>query len=129
MKILTFTAIALTALTTGILASPVQAIPSTPTTLKQSVVYSNADLGRAKNLARQAAERENGGLSQYSAEAAMHGPISEAPYRVNRDGTVTFDFLGGRPGFTVPTLQSIVTVNLSNWEVVIEYNGPIQAER
>jgi hypothetical protein len=86
----------------------------------------NFDLSRAKNLARQAAERANGGLSQYRAEPAMHGPSADAPYVDNGDGTWTFTFRGGVPGSPDYTTESVVTVDGSNWGVAIDYNGPIR---
>ena len=83
-------------------------------------------LNRAKNLARQAAERANGGLNYYRAENAMHGPAAEAPFVENEDGTVTFTFVGGSPGFTTPTVQTIATVNLETGAVQLNYNGSIR---
>ncbi|WNZ23177.1 hypothetical protein HJG54_10135 [Leptolyngbya sp. NK1-12] len=83
-------------------------------------------LNRAKNLARMAAERENGGLSVYQAEAAMHGPSAESPFVDNGDGTLTFNFVGGPPGFTTPTVESVVTVNTIDWTITMDYNGPIR---
>lgn len=83
-------------------------------------------LNRAKNLARQAAERANGGLNYYRAENAMHGPAAEAPFVENGDGTVTFTFVGGSPGFTTPTVQTIATVNLETGAVQLNYNGSIR---
>jgi hypothetical protein len=90
--------------------------------------YNVIDLSRAKNLARQAAERANGGVSNYTAEPAMHGPASESPYRVNADGTVTFTFVGGEPGYAVPSIESVVTVDPNGWAVTVDYNGSIRAE-
>jgi hypothetical protein len=88
------------------------------------------DLNRAKNLARQAAERENGGLGQYRAEPSMHGPSVDAPYVVNPDGSWTFTFLGYDPQESQPSgtilysVESMVTVSQTG-QVTIEYNGPI----
>lgn len=82
-------------------------------------------LTRAKNLARQAAERENGGLSKYRAEASMYGPAIDSPYVENDDGSVTFSFKGGPPGFTVPALETVATVSPAGI-VAIGYNGPIR---
>ena len=83
-------------------------------------------LQRAKNLARQAAEKYNGGLGKYRAERSMHGPTSEAPYVDNGDGSWTFTFLGGPPGWTTPTIESVVTVIESGWDISIDYNGPVR---
>ena len=84
------------------------------------------NLNRAKNLARQTAEKANGGLSRYQAEAAMHGLAAEAPFVDNGDGTFTFTFLGGKPGFTAATVQSVVTVNATAWTIHLDYNGVIR---
>ncbi|MBL1175258.1 hypothetical protein [Pantanalinema sp. GBBB05] len=83
------------------------------------------DLNRAKNLARQAAEEANGGLRVYRAEASMHGPAKQCPYVDNGDSW-TFTFLGGRPGVTTMTIQSVVTVYKASSRVVVAYNGPVR---
>lgn len=116
--------------TAAIVAQPVQAqLTITPEqTLSISITESAAQSGqlnRAKNLARQAAEKTNGGLRYYRAEASMHGPAAEAPFVENSDGTVTFTFLGGAPGYTTPTVKTVATVNLTTGTVEINYNGSI----
>lgn len=83
-------------------------------------------LGRAKNLARQAAEAANGGLVKYRADASMHGPISIAPCVDNGDGTWTFTVKGGKPGFTTPTQETVVKVDGNTWKTTIVSNGPIR---
>ncbi len=83
-------------------------------------------LSRAKNYARQVAEQTNGGLQVYRTEAMMHRPIEETDYVKNSDGTVTFTFYGGRPGFSSPTVKSIITVNLTSGETHLDYNGEIR---
>ncbi len=85
----------------------------------------HVDLNRAKNLARQAAEAANGGLKYYRAEASMHGPAAQCPYVDNGDSW-TFTFLGGRPGSTVMTTESVVTVYKNTPRVVVVYNGAIR---
>ncbi len=84
-------------------------------------------LGRARNLARQAAEAANGGLEVYRADASMHGRISDAPCVDNGDGSWTFTVKGGTPGFTTPTKETVVTVNSNGWTVKVDYNGPIRS--
>lgn len=84
------------------------------------------DLNRAKNYARQAIETLNGGLGLYHAEDGMHGPAEASPYQDNGDGTWTFVFLGGAPGWTTPTVESEVTVNQNTGAVTVLYNGAIR---
>lgn len=87
------------------------------------------DLNRAKNYARQAAEQLNGGLGEYRAEPAMHGPSREAPYEVNDDGTLTFTFLGRAPEASTYTVESVVIVDPETWDIGIEYNGAVRGDR
>lgn len=89
------------------------------------------DLNRAKNLARQAAERTNGGLGQYRAEPSMHRDGAETPHVVNADGSWTFTFQGYDPrnipasGAVVYSYESVITVSPTG-TVTIDYNGPIR---
>ncbi|MBE9077019.1 hypothetical protein IQ241_06860 [Romeria aff. gracilis LEGE 07310] len=88
-------------------------------------------LVRAKNEARQAAERLNGGLNEYRAESAMHGSILQVPYVDNNDGTVTFTFRGGNPADVaagIYSVESIITVDVTSWETVIDYNGDLRTD-
>lgn len=80
------------------------------------------DLNKAKNFARQAAERANGGLGNYRAEPAMHGQASKSPYKDNGNGTWTFSFSGSRPGETTPCYESVVTVSRQDWKVTVDSN-------
>lgn len=121
-------------LTLGVLSIDIpsamaQLVITPRTTLPLSVTDSAeraGQLNRAKNLARQSAEKANGGLGNYRAEDAMHGPAAESPFVENADGTVTFDFVGSRPGTDTPSIQTIATVNLETGEVRLDYNGPIR---
>lgn len=101
-------------------------IPGTVTPPGKVRTIDNSDgvITRAMNLARQAAERANGGLSNYRAETAMYGPSEKAPYIVNGDNSLTFTFLGGRPALP-PSIQSVVTVAADASTIRIDYNGPI----
>lgn len=121
--------LALGSLSIGIPVAKAQLIITPRTTLPLSVTESverAGQLNRAKNLARQAAEKANGGLSNYRAESAMHGPAAETPFVENEDGTVTFTFVGSRPGDNTPVVQTIATVDLATGEVNLDYNGPIR---
>ena len=121
--------LALGSLTAGIPDAKAQLIITPRTTLPLSVMESAeraGQLNRAKNLARQTAEKANGGLGNYRAEDAMHGPAAEAPFVENEDGTVTFTFVGSRPGNNTPVVQTIATVDLATGEVSLDYNGPIR---
>ncbi|AFZ16334.1 hypothetical protein [Allocoleopsis franciscana] len=119
----------LTALTLGslpLVAQTPTTTEGTPTTerrLDRSVLI---DLNRAKNLARQAAERANGGLGFYRAESSMHGPAAQSPYVDNGNGTWTFTFRGTMPGETIPSYESVVTVSTEG-NVTMDYNGPVRA--
>jgi hypothetical protein len=86
------------------------------------------DLNRAKNLARQAAEEANGGLRIYRAEASMHGPAKQSPYVDNGDSW-TWTFLGGRPGSSLTTIETVVTVYKEIRRVVVNYNGAVRSVR
>lgn len=86
------------------------------------------NLNRAKNMARIAAERANGGLSNYRAEISMHGPAIEAPFVDNRDGTLTFTFLGRKPESTEYTIETVVTVAKDASEINVDYNGPVRQQ-
>jgi hypothetical protein len=102
-----------------------QTTEQTQTTTTTVYRISSADLNRAKNYARQAAEERNGGIQRYRAEDAMHGPVSQTRYVENGNGTVTFTFYGGTPNAR-PTIESVVTVAINGWKTHIDYNGPIR---
>lgn len=96
-----------------------------PTITEGNVTYVTPSLTRAKNLARQAAEKANGGLSNYRAEASMYGPSYEAPCVDNGNNTWKFTFTGSKPGSTTPSVKTIVTVAKDGSEVKVDYNSPI----
>jgi hypothetical protein len=89
------------------------------------VINNNIELNRAKNLARQAAEAANGGLGNYRAEASMHGTSKESPFVDNGDGSWTFTFKGYKPGSSVYTVETVVTVS-TDGRIRVDYNGQIR---
>lgn len=125
---------ALTALTVGSLPLYAQTpsttegttTESTTTTERQVDAAVLLDLNRAKNVARQAAEKANGGLGNYRSELAMHGPASQAPYVDNGNGSWTFTFKGRRPDSDDYTIESAVTVH-SDGRVNVDYNGAVRS--
>ena len=106
--------------------APFSITPTNPLNLQiQNSAAQAGNLNRAKNLARQTAEKANGGLGLYRAEASMHGPAAEAPFIDNGNGTYTFTFLGGKPGYTTPSVQSVVTVNTTDWSTHMDSNAAV----
>lgn len=85
------------------------------------------ELGRARNLARQTAEAANGGLANYRTDASMHGRLSDAVCVDNGNGSWTFTIKGGAPGFVAPTVETVVTVDSSAWQVKVDYNGTVRS--
>jgi hypothetical protein len=119
--------IALSTLVVGVspaLSNPLRSSQSQLTDI--TVISNNIELNRAKNLARQAAENANGGLGQYRAEASMHGASAESPFVDNGDGTWTFTFQGRKPGSSVYTVETVVTVS-QDGSITVNYNGRIRS--
>lgn len=83
------------------------------------------NLGRAENLARQAAEQANGGIQNYRAENSMYGPAERSPHIYDGRGSWTFTFNGHRPDSPTPTVKSVVTVSRTGI-VNVNYNAPIR---
>lgn len=107
-------------------ATPMLQNPAVPVPKAQLPGPSDdAFVTKAQNLARQAAIRANGGLSQYRPEPSMFGPSKQAPYTRNADGGLTFQFKGGTPNSTVLSVESVVTI-LPDSNVVVNYNGPLR---
>ncbi|MEM9138123.1 MAG: purine nucleoside permease [Cyanobacteria bacterium P01_F01_bin.42] len=99
-----------------------------PSTISPSTPGASQDLyflARAKNLARQAAVLENGGLSLYRPELSMFGPALQSPFQRNEDGSVTFRFQGGMPGATLLDRETEVLVD-AGAGVTVVYNGPVR---
>jgi hypothetical protein len=82
-------------------------------------------INRAKNLARQAAITANGGLERYRPDPAMFGPAIQTQYLRNADGSITFSFMGGSPGFSTPSIETVATV-MPGGSVKLDYNGPLR---
>ncbi len=82
-------------------------------------------INRAKNLARQAAITANGGLERYRPDPAMFGPAIQTQYLRNADGSITFSFMGGAPGFSTPSIETVATV-MPGGSVKLDYNGPLR---
>ncbi len=79
-------------------------------------------LSRARNLARQAGERVNGGLQVYRVEAAMHGNAANSPF-VDASDAWVFRFRGGAPGTALNTIETEVRVDKATFATSVIYNG------
>ncbi len=119
----------ITTVATALLTLPVSALPMSAQTISTSlppgskmIFINDIAFNRAKNLARQTAEKINGGLSHYRAESSMYGSAWETPYKDNGDGTWTFSFTGHKPDSTIPSTKSIITVS-QNGQIAVKYNG------
>jgi hypothetical protein len=88
-------------------------------------VNEDAFFAKARNLARQAAIKANGGLARYRPEPAMFGPSAQTPAVKNANGSITFTFKGGAPNTSELITQSVVTVDPAG-SVNLEYNGPVR---
>ncbi|MFQ4140157.1 hypothetical protein PGN35_027975 [Nodosilinea sp. PGN35] len=86
---------------------------------------------RGRNIARAAAEAANGGLENYMAEPAMHGPTANAPVVISEDGSLLFTFKGFRPedrdinGDPTFSFETEVLVNPDRTFAIL-YNGPLR---
>ena len=118
--------VALSTLAVGVSPASSNPVRSSQSQVNEiTVISNNIELNRAKNLARQAAENVNGGLGEYRAEAAMHGASAQSPFVENGNGTWTFTFQGYKPGASVYTVETVVTVS-QNGRITVDYNGRIR---
>jgi hypothetical protein len=88
-------------------------------------INEDAFFAKARNLARQAAIKANGGLARYRPEPSMFGPSAQTPAVKNANGSITFNFKGGAPNTSELITQSVVTVDPAG-SVNLEYNGPVR---
>lgn len=82
-------------------------------------------INRAKNLARQAATKANGGLERYRPDPIMYGPAVQTSYVNNSNGSITFTFKGSTPGAAAPSIETVATV-MPDGSVNLDYNGAIR---
>lgn len=89
------------------------------------------DLIRLRNLARQTAQTENGGLGLYRTEPAMHGTVLEMPCVELEPNLWQLAFRGGDPlGVSQGNYSTVTLITVDGrqrpWNITINYNGPIQ---
>ncbi|KGF73164.1 hypothetical protein DO97_02300 [Neosynechococcus sphagnicola sy1] len=78
---------------------------------------------RAKNVARQTAEKINGGLEKYRADASVFVPGAAA---IDQGDHWIFNILGGPPGATTPSIESEIRIDKADFTVTVLYNGPLR---
>lgn len=111
-------------------STPAQS-PATPASPPPQSDVDRLFLTQGRNIARAAAETANGGLENYMAEPAMHGPTANAPVVINEDGSLLFTFKGFRPedrdinGDPTFSFETEVLVNPDRTFQIL-YNGPIR---
>ncbi|NEP45482.1 MAG: hypothetical protein F6K35_42210 [Okeania sp. SIO2H7] len=100
----------------------------------QCLLDQSTHLNRAKNLARQRGERDNGGITTVETEPSMHGPSAESPHQlVLGDGSTQYIFTFRiRPRTTANyTHESQVRVTYtdegSEWSIDTVYNNRIES--
>ncbi|MEO1520383.1 MAG: hypothetical protein AAFU78_06350 [Cyanobacteria bacterium J06633_2] len=98
----------------------------------QCLLEQGERLNRAKNLARQRGERENGGVTSVETEPSMHGPSSESPYTLTSSGDVIeyrFTFRLRPRATETYTQQAEVLISYSesamDWEITTVSNEEI----
>lgn len=98
----------------------------------QCLFEQSTHLNRAKNLARQRGELENGGVTTVETEPAMHGPSVESPHQIvlGEDGTQYIFTFRLRPRATDNyTYESQVQINHADgnneWTIDTIYNNRI----
>jgi hypothetical protein len=80
---------------------------------------------KARNLARAAAERVNGGVERYRADASMYG--GKGRQMMLDSGTHwIFTVYGGIPGQPA-SRETMVRISKTNYEIAVVYNGPIRS--
>jgi len=99
----------------------------------QCLLDQSSRLNRAKNLARQAGEKNNGGVTTIEAEPSMHGPSSQSPYSIETTDAETryvFTFRLRPRATSDYTYETQVVVRYGyeddQWTVDTVYNQPIE---
>ena len=99
----------------------------------QCLFEQSTHLNRAKNLARQRGEMENGGIVTIETEPSMHGPSAESPHQIAlADGSTQYIFtFRVRPRATANyTHESQVRVTYTyegaGWTIDTIYNNRIE---
>jgi hypothetical protein len=96
------------------------------TTGEKMTVEEIESSSRAKNLARQAAEKAKVRLEKYRVEDAMHGNLDQSPF-VKDGNDWVFTIKGRQVDSQVLTIETVVRVSFDGKTVTVDYNGPIRS--